>query len=91
MVFMPAAVIPAVFMPVVGFLALIAVVWLYRWRDIVEQLGKWVRIWRAVIVTVTRRVAGVARQAGRIVVLSESWTGSQTVVSYPAPTRQHEG
>jgi hypothetical protein len=70
---------------------LIAVVSTYRWSDIVEQLGKWVRTWRDIIVMVTRRVAGVARQAGRIVVLSESCTGSKTIVSFPAPTRQHEG
>jgi len=76
---------------IVALARLIAVVSIYRWSDIVEQLGKWVRIRRAVIVIVTIRVAGVARQAGRIVVLPEGCTGSQTVVSCPAPTRQHEG
>jgi len=70
---------------------LVAVVSIYRWRGIVEQLGKWVRIWRAVIVTVTIRVPGVARQAARIVGLSKGCTGSKTVVSFPAPTRQYEG
>jgi len=86
-----------VFALAVGLLALvalarlIAVVSSYRWSDIVEQLGKWVRIWRGIIVIVTRRVAGIARQAARIVVLSESCTGSKTVVSCPAPTRQYEG
>jgi hypothetical protein len=62
----------------------------YRWSDIVEQLGKWVRSWRGIILIVTIRVAGVARQTAIIVVLSESWTGSKTVVSYPAPTRHNE-
>jgi len=74
----------------VGLLALVAVVWTYRWSDKVEQLGKWVRIWRGIIVIVTIRVAGVARQAARIVGLSESWTGSKTEVSFPAPTRQNK-
>ncbi|MGP8107107.1 MAG: hypothetical protein ACLQLE_14605 [Desulfobaccales bacterium] len=63
----------------------------YRWRDIVEQLGKWVSSWRGIIVIVTIRVAGVASQvAATIVSLSESWTGSKTVVSFPGPTRQNE-
>jgi hypothetical protein len=72
--------------------ALIAVISINRWSDTVEKLGNWVPlIGGAVIVTVTSRVAGVARQAGSIVVLSESFTDSQTVVSCPVPTRQHEG
>jgi hypothetical protein len=58
----------------------------YRWSDIVEQLGKWVRSWRGIIVIVTSRVVGVASY-----VLSKSCTGSKTVVSFPAPTRQNEG
>jgi hypothetical protein len=74
----------------VGLLVLIALVSTYRWSDIIEKLGKWVRIWRGMIVPVTLRVSGVARQASRIVVLSESWTGSKTVVSPPAPTRQNK-
>jgi hypothetical protein len=76
----------------VGLLVLITLVSIYRWSDIVEKLGKWVRIWCGMIVPVTRRVPGVARQVARIVVLSartvvlpESCTGSKT-----APTRQHK-
>jgi len=63
----------------------------YRWSDIVEQLGKWVRSWRGIILIVTIRVAGVASQVAIIVGLSESWTGSKTVVSFPGPTRQNKG
>jgi hypothetical protein len=84
--------------PAVGLLALVALArpigrlhLYYRWSDIVEQLGKWVRRWRGIIVIVTIRVAGVARQVARIVGLSESWTGSKTLVSFPAPTRHNEG
>jgi hypothetical protein len=74
----------------VGLLVLITLVSIYRWSDIIEKLGKWVRIWCGMIVPITRRVPGVARQvartvvlSARIVVLSESCTGSKT-----APTRQ---
>jgi hypothetical protein len=73
----------------VGLLVLIALVSTYRWSDIVKELGKWVSVWRGMIVPVTRRVSGVARYA-RIVVLSESCRGSKTVVSSPAPTRQNK-
>jgi hypothetical protein len=81
----------------VGLLALVALARLialvlnYWWSDIVEQLGKGVRIWRGMIVTVTRRVAGVTRQAALIVVLSEGCTASKTIVSFPAPTQQDKG
>jgi hypothetical protein len=85
----------------VGLMALVALARLiallitllstYQWSDIVENLGKWVRIWRGMIVLVAIRVVGVASHAARIVGLSESWTGSKTVVSFPAPTRQNEG
>jgi hypothetical protein len=64
----------------------------YRWRDIEEELGKWVHSWRGIIVIVTIRVIGVASHIAIIVAkLSESWTGSKTVVSYPGPARQNEG
>jgi len=90
------------FVPSAGLLALVAwarpIAWpiarlhlYYRWRDVVEQLGKWVRSWRGIIVIVTIRVAGVASQVAIIVGLSESWTGSKTVVSFPGPTRQNKG
>jgi len=74
----------------VALTRLIALVSTYRWSDKVEKLGKWVRIWRGIIVIVTIRVVGVARQLARIVGLSESCTDSKTVVSFPAPTRQNE-
>jgi hypothetical protein len=74
----------------VGLLVLIALVSTYRWSEIIEQLGKWARVWRGMIVPVTRRVSGVARQVAGIMVLSEGWTGSKTVVSSPAPTRQNK-
>ena len=93
-VLMPAVFMPAASVALLALVALgrlIAVVSLYRWSEIVEQLGKWVRIGRGIIFIVTIRVAGVARQALRIVGLSEGWTGPKAVVSYPAPTRQHEG
>jgi hypothetical protein len=88
---------PAAFAPAAGIMALVASARLiallhhYRGSDIVEQLGKWVRSWRGIIVIVTSRVAGVARQVVRIVGLSESRTGSKTVESFPAPTRHNEG
>jgi predicted CDP-diglyceride synthetase/phosphatidate cytidylyltransferase len=89
---------PAAFAPAAGIMALVASARLidrllhhYRGSDIVEQLGKRVRSWRGIIVVVTSRVAGVARQVVRIVGLSESRTGSKTVVSLPAPTRHNEG
>ncbi len=63
----------------------------YRWQRHSRAIGKVGPHWRGIIVIVTIRVAGVARQACSIVALSESWTGSKTVVSFPAPTRQHEG
>ena len=76
----------------IALLRIIALVSTYRWSDIIEKLGKWVRIWCGMIVPVTRRVPGVARQVARtvvlparIVVLSESCTGSKT-----APTRQNK-
>jgi hypothetical protein len=88
-----ASTIPTLTVPAlaVGLSALIAVVSIYRWSGIVEELGKWVGIWRGIIVIVTSRVGGVARQAGSIVVLPKRCTGSKTEVSSPAPTRQHEG
>ena len=94
-VLMPAVLMPAVFMPAASVALLVLVAWgrliavvsLYWWSEIIEQLGKWVRIWRGIIVIVTIRVVGVARHVG----LSESRTGPKAVVSYPAPTRQHEG
>src|SRR5208337_399313 len=88
------AFVPAAFVPAAALMALVASALpialpiarlhhYYRWRDIVEQLGKWVRRWRGIIVIVTIRVAGVASQVATIVGLSESWTGSKTVVSFP--------
>jgi hypothetical protein len=73
-----------------GLMVLIALVSTYRWSDIVEKSGKWVRIWRGMILPVTLRVSGVARQVAGTVVLSEGWTDSKTVVSSPAPTRQNK-
>jgi hypothetical protein len=82
----------------VGLITLVALVSTYRWSDIIEKLGKWVRIWCGMIVPVTLRVSGVARQVAGIVVLSartlvlsEGCRGSKTVVASPAPTRQNKG
>ena len=74
----------------IALLRIITLVSIYRWSDIVEKLGKWVRIWCGMIVPVTRRVPGVARQVARIVVLSartvvlsESCTGSKDRTNTP--------
>jgi len=64
----------------------------YRWSDIEEVLGKGVHGRRGIIVIVTIRIIGVASHIAIIVAkLSESWTGSKTIVSYPGPARQNEG
>jgi hypothetical protein len=81
---------PVGLLALVALVCIIALVSTYRWSDIVEKSGKWVRIWRGMILPVTLRVSGVARQVAGTVVLSEGWTGSKTVVSSPAPTRQNK-
>jgi hypothetical protein len=60
----------------VALARVIPLVLTYLRNEIVEQLGKWVRIWGGMIV---------------IVGLTESGTCPQTVVSSPTPTHQQEG
>jgi hypothetical protein len=53
--------LPVGLLVLVALVRIIALVSTYRWSDIVEKLGKWVRVWRGMIVPVTLRVSGVAR------------------------------